>query len=227
MKYFNVKQRGTFYIEVKECEDVAKLTDQFVTGDQLKELCGDRQHYYNKIYFVHKIKAAIEEWITIIPPNALSTTLRTSDVRVLLLEVNTDRLREYCPNGYSIKGSRLYNVTNCTDRQNVINEEVHQRNQRQIAEAEAQPYKREHKITHNDSWMLQKNIRHVIEKKHRVSISHHGTDDKALIKFGKKLCNWPEIKRAVRQELKLKCYLQDIKWIKKIWDNPDSYNRYR
>ncbi len=222
MKYFNVIERGTFFISVDECKDITKLSDHFITEDQLKELCGkDISYYATKLYFSHKIRTVIEEWILIIPPNALSTTLITSNVRILLNEVNTDKLRFHSPNGYSIKGRRLYNTTNLDARATEKHEadakiqEVHQKI------LEAQPYERYQRCTSDDVWVLASAIRKAIEEKYEVHVEHRGYHKTRLIQFAKRVCNWPEIRRIIKGRKKPKIYLQDIKWIKKIWDDPE------
>ncbi len=221
-KYFNVKERGTFFMAIEECKDVAKLSDHFITEEKLKELCGDGFHSYNKkAYFNNNIIATIEEWILIIPPNALSTTLVSRKIKTMLYEINTDKLRYLCPTGYSIKGSRLYNTTNFDNRTNEKNEKELEAARKYDQIELARPYEREQGTTTADSWSLAKGIRDTIREKYGVSTNHHGYSTEQFVKFGRRLCNWPEIKREIRKHKERKIYVQDIKWIKKLWDYPE------
>lgn len=228
MKYYNVLERGTFYMKIEECEDITKLSDHFTTEDKMKELCGEDWSYWNhKQYFINNIIAAIEEWILIIPDKALSTTLTTRTARTLLLEVDTEQLRRCCPHGYSIKGSRIYNTINCDDRI-VEKQEIEEKRQVMLTkEYEARPYEREQRITRDDCWTMQSAIRKAIEARYGVSIGHHsGCTHEQYIHFCKKLCNWPDIKRVIREWKVRKIYVQDIKWIKKIWDCPEVSTKF-
>lgn len=226
MKYFDVKSRGTFYMEVKECVDIANLTESFTTEEKINELSEDKHWGYNsRIYFTYKIRAAIEEWILLIPPNALSTTLKSSNVRILLNEVNTDRLRQYAPQGYSVKGTRLYNTTNCESRINYIEEKKREAEKLHQKLLDAQPYERPQNITTSDKYTLGGTIRKTIFDKYGVNISHYSNSGSGFYGLAKRLLNWPELKREIRKNKKLKEYVQDIIWMKKIWDNPESVNR--
>jgi len=210
-------------MKVKECKNVAKLSDHFTSEELMKEFCGENWWPHgNKQYLITKIIAAIEEWILIIPPDALSTTLTTRDARILLLEVDTDTLRRYSPTGYTIKGSRIYNNKNCDDRILEKKEAAEKINIIRVKEEEAEPYIRTKSITRDDRSALQSAIRKAIEVRYNVNIGYHANcSHENYILFCKRLCNWPDIKRVIRKWKKQKEYVQDIIWIKKIWDCPE------
>lgn len=222
-EFYDIIERGTFFMKIKECKNPADLSDHFISREKIKELCGKGFHpYSSKSYFNNDIIATIEEWILIIPPKALSTTLTTRSARTLLLEVDTDKLRSLCPTGYSIKGSRIYNVINCDNRIQEKNEIALEAARKQDQIELARPYERDQHVTHDDKWILQSAIRKAIDIKYGVSIGNHsGCSHKEFIYFCKRLCNWPDIKRVIHKQKKRREYVQDIKWIKKIWDNSE------
>ena len=82
------------------------------------------------------------------------------------------------------------------------------------------PYEREQRPVSHDSYSLESAIRKAIQTKYNISISHHGYSHTRYFEFAKRLCNWPEIKREVRKQKNRKIYIQDIIWMKKLWDNP-------
>ncbi len=229
-EFFDVTHRGTFFINIKPCEDIAKLSDSFMTREELELMHAGQPNtsweWNSRVYLAAEIKETCKEWAALIPEGAFGTIRTTSRIKTMIREVNPDRIRRYIHSPYTTRGERIINTEIRNERHTIQAEKEHQAALAKQKALEAAPYVRPEWIIHKDMTAIKHAFIYAFEKEYNLSYSqgHRYSSRKnqslLLFKFMKRLCNWETIAKEHRRISKKKEYLQDLKYMKMLWDDP-------
>ena len=221
--FYDIVRRGTFFIDIQACEKIENITDSFISREDLELILGHDRIYDSRIYLGSEIRTALQEWGDTILPNACGTAVMTPRIDILCRETSPDLMRRYAPDEYTLRGNRIINKEARRERDNEINDENARRNEEKRAALEAAPYERSNNIMMRDFSMLKHTASDVIEKRYGVSYRedyYHRKDKISLCVFLKRLISWDDIAKQHRKHHKKKMYLQDLPFMKRIWDDP-------
>jgi len=222
--YLNVTERTKFKMTVCVCPKIEDLSDSFITIEpdiqrssytQISpKIQGDQTHYLKD-----RINETLAEWVLKIKPGSACSSICSPDIRELLATVPNYIIDRYMPAGFYRHGSRIFNAIKHNDQKKVIENRNQKENQRLHKIEEAKPYLREQWIIYSDMYNLASAIRCAIYAKYGIHNSVDFADIKQL-EYAKRLCNWVELNTQLRKQIIKKQRLQDIKWIKKLWNDP-------
>lgn len=221
-EFYDVIRRGSFYIDVKPCEKLEDLSDSFITREDL-EMINPNNHYWNhnnRIYLSAEIRAACEEWANLIPDNAMGTIRTTPHIATMIQELCPGQIRNHIQNGFTIRGDRIINIAlRNTRREEQYRKEAIAANERQ-AEREAAPYQRQNEIIRSDMSKIKSAFEYLLMQKYQVSYNYRYRSTISIFVFMKRLCNWEDIAKQHRKHAKKKEYLQDLIFMKQLWNDP-------
>jgi len=222
--FFDVTRRGTFYIDIKPCDDITKLSDSFMTRETLELMNTDNSHweYNTRVYMSAEIKETCKEWAELIPEGSFGTIRTTPRIKTMINEIRPDLLRRYMQVGFTVRGTRIIN----TSRRNEVHTEQARKEHKKALEAqkikEALPYTRPDYITYKDVNSIRDAFSRLVFEEYSVGISYkpHYKSLALSYSFIKRLCSWELLAKYHRQYSKKKEYLQDLIYMKKLWDDP-------
>jgi hypothetical protein len=223
-EFFDIVRQGTFYIQISPCHKIEELSDTFMTREALELMnAGDDNWEWNShIYFGAEITEALKEWIEMIPEGCQCTGKQPPSIRTLYRELSHDQIRNRMPPGYTIRGDKIINK----EIQNARIEEAAQK-ERECAkrlreERAAAPYIRPDYVTRSDLHHIGEAFDRMLADEYGMECSrrHYYDSKQSIFIFYKRLCGWDVISKYHRKHHQKKKYVQDLKFMKKLWDDP-------
>jgi hypothetical protein len=221
--YFDIVKQGTFFFEIKPCHKIEELSDSFMTRENLELMNpGTNWEWNARIYMGAEIRETLIEWAALIPTNAYGTTRTTPRIKILLHELHPDQLRKFSPDSFTIRGSRIINKEGRRERENKARDLEKKRKEELQALREAAPYERVDGITHADMNHIDVAFDRMLSEEYGMASSriYHRGEHTSVFTFYKRLCGWDAIAKYHRMYHKKKKYLQDLKYMKRLWDDP-------
>lgn len=224
-EYFDITKQGTFFIDIKPCYKIEELTDSFMTRESLELMNSDNPHweYNSRIFLGAEIREACEEWTKLIPDGCQSTTQTTPKIRTMIRELNPAKIRDYFPSGFTCRGDRIINKERRSARIQEMALEELERNKRLREAKAAAPYERADYVTRRDMNHISEAFDRMLGEEYGMECSRryrYASDEKSIFTFYKRLCGWDAIAKYHRKYHTKKKYLQDLKYMKKLWDDP-------
>lgn len=224
IEFYNITERGAFYIKIEECKDIINLTDSFITIEKLKEMTGE-SHYFgydSKVYLPTEIRSACEEWADMIPPNAMCTSKTTPRIKTLLNECEPYIIRQHIQRNYTVRGRRIINSEKQQKRNVELDKKEQEHRAKEIQIKRDAPYIRDaEQPIETDFEQIIYAAKYISKEKYHISFSDYTAHKNSeVIIFCKRLFNWDEIAKRHRCDHHRKFYSQDLIHMKTLWDNP-------
>ncbi len=225
-KFYNIIQRTEWYVRLEACEDLSKLSDAFMTKEQMK-LEGIFE-YNDHYYFGGKIRMLLDEWVDLMQEGCASTRSTTPRIRAMISDyrIHTHLLNQCCPSGYMVSGDRIFNKSLQRVKDN---ERTERKNKVEQAQRQAQmdaPYIRNNHVDYHDIQILFAAMKSVIREATDVELRIFTYDLKSWT-LCKKLCKWPVVKAHLKQTRDKKYQSQDLPFHELIWKDPEELNYHR
>ena len=225
--YFDVIERTDFTITIQSVKDITKLSDNFLTREQLDELMPISSHYTRKgqlcCYVGAAIRPVMDEWVDLVDEDSASTQKMTPRTKNLYQSVDAHTINLFTPNGYECNGGRMYH--RARHQQQLIDRAEAKAQRQRIARIEAAkaPYVRPDTIRGDDYWNLERALEVLVRREFGMRCDRIYTDSKprsVYITALKKLVRWPDVNQYLRANHTKKRITQDIVFIKQIWNDP-------
>jgi hypothetical protein len=219
MKYYNITKRTEHVMYLAPC-DIENLSDAFVTSEQLTEEGMRYQH--NVHYDLPKIRAALMEWADCIKDGDICTTKKPRSVVAVFHDIgNRHVLTNCCPQGFSMKGDRIYDNSKKHERAYELRQKECSKEEQRAKVIRDKPYDRVDMLSYTDRGTFTTLISAAILHKFGMRVSFHGHSERTQ-SFYRRLLSWDDIRKAAKRTLPVKQYRLDIIWQKYLWDNPEN-----
>ena len=222
-EFFDVTHRGTFSFEIRACQDITKLSDSFMTREELELMHagqGTNWEWNTRIYLTAEIKETCKEWAELIPEGAFGTIKTTPRIKTMINELSPSLIRKFIHSPYTTRGERIINT-------NIRNERYQEQQEKERLKAietqkakEALPYQRPDFITNRDKDYIRDAFDRMIMEKYQVTFNYRYNSTTPILKLMKRLCSWEIISKNHRKHAKKKEYLWDLIYMKQVWDDP-------
>jgi hypothetical protein len=224
-EFFDVIAQGTFYFDIKPCMKIEELSDTFMTREalELMNVGNNNWEWANRIFMGAEITETMKVWAAMIPDGCQSTSKYNNKIRLMQNELSHNKMRDYAPDGFTIRGNKIINKERRSARIHEMALQERDRNLRARELKAAAPYERPNNITRTDMSHINEAFDRMLSDEYGMECSRryrYAGSDKSVFIFYKRLCGWDAISQYHRKFHTKKQYVQDLKFMKKLWDNP-------